>query len=144
MLIRSVNIQDMAGLYALECNAFGDHCFPDFFFRQALDLWPSLLLVAEPDAGALAGYVLAVPSDQADEAWILSLAVNADFRGQGLGRRLLVDVLAILEAKGFTQIKLTVHPDNPARQLYADLGFREAGFEEAHFGQGEPRVLMVR
>ena len=144
MWIRSGHVNDMADLYALERNAFGEHCFPDFFFRQALDLWPSLLLVAEAGAGELAGYVLAAPGELAGEAWILALAVNAECRGLGIGRRLLMDMLAVLEEKGFAQIKLTVHPDNPAKRLYVELGFREAGYEPGYFGPGEPRMLMIR
>lgn len=142
MPIRTATKGDLAAIYALERAAFGDHCYPDFFFRQALDLWPACLLVAEDDDGALAGYGLAGAG--AGDGWILSLAVAESCRGRGLGKALLQQALRAMEADGCRAVRLTVAPDNPALGLYLSLGFMEERREEDYFGPGEPRLVLVR
>jgi ribosomal protein S18 acetylase RimI-like enzyme len=53
------------------------------------------------------------------------LAVHPDFRGQGIGRRLLQAVAAHARATGCCRVTLEVRIDNsPARQLYLSEGFR--------------------
>ncbi|WP_346350816.1 N-acetyltransferase [Oceanimonas sp. AH20CE76] len=143
MTIRTAIKGDLAAVYGLECAAFGSHGYPDFFLRQAWDLWPGSLLVAESESELL-GYVLAGRGESATEGWILSLAVTPAAQGRGLGRQLLQAAVAVLEEQGCARIKLTVLPDNPALQLYQRLGFAEAGRENDYFGPGEPRLLMVR
>lgn len=143
MRIRTATRGDLAAIYALERAAFGGHCYPDFFFRQALDLWPGYLLVAEDD-GALAGYGLGGTGVAPDEGWILSLAVAASCRGRGFGKALLRQATGVLAAGGCRVVRLTVAPDNPALGLYLSLGFVEERREEAYFGPGEPRLVLVR
>ncbi|WP_019934336.1 GNAT family N-acetyltransferase [Oceanimonas smirnovii] len=143
MKIRAATKADLAEVYQLECVAFGEHGYPYFFLRQAWDLWPGSLLVAESER-ELQGYVLAGRGEKVNEGWILSLAVAPAARGRGLGRQLLQAAVTALEERGCARIKLTVLPDNPALQLYQSLGFVEAGRENDYFGPGEPRLVMVR
>jgi ribosomal-protein-alanine N-acetyltransferase len=143
MNIRTAVKKDLTAVHGLERDGFGDHGYPDFFLRQAWDLWPGSLLVAE-EKSELLGYVLAGRGEAATEGWILSLAVAPAARGQGLGRRLLQAAVTALESQGCERIKLTVLPDNPALHLYRSLGFTEAGREEDYFGPGEPRLVMVK
>lgn len=57
---------------------------------------------------------------------IFVIAVDPDFHGRGLGRRLTVAGLAHLASKGIDAGMLFVEHDNePAMALYTDLGFRE-------------------
>ncbi|MCO5180903.1 MAG: GNAT family N-acetyltransferase [Candidatus Promineofilum sp.] len=52
----------------------------------------------------------------------LSIAVAPDYRGQGIGTRLLARLLQ--EAAGrYASVPLSVAPGNPAAQLYERLGF---------------------
>ncbi|WP_341504109.1 N-acetyltransferase [Gallaecimonas sp. GXIMD4217] len=143
MKIRSCRKADLAAVHALEVAVFGDHVYPDFFFRQALDLWPDSLLVAETTDGTLSGYVLGAPDQQPGVAWILSLAVSPQARGQGLGKRLTEQLLANFRRLGYQRVKLTVHPDNGAIGLYERLGFKTLGSESDYFGADEPRHLMA-
>jgi GNAT superfamily N-acetyltransferase len=57
--------------------------------------------------------------------YVQDLYVGEQVRGHGLGRRLLAEVAATAEARGYTRIDLSVLDWNPARQFYERLGFAE-------------------
>src|SRR5690606_37547358 len=130
-------------LTAVEREAFGDEAYHAFFFRQAHDLWPELLRVAEASSGDIAGYVLAAPAARPGEAWVLSAAVRAAHRGRGLGAALMEDVQGVLSSRGARAVYLTVAPGNAgAVRLYRRLGFEVEREEADYFGPGERRLVM--
>lgn len=133
--------QDLKAIDALEQQCFAGHCYPDFFFRQALDCWPDGFLIAKDSEANVIGYLLASNSGKSDVAWVLSIAVSECARGKGIGTKLISALLNQLPVE-INQINLTVAPDNPAKALYLRCGFAENGFEADYFGEGEPRLLM--
>jgi mycothiol synthase len=75
----------------------------------------------------VAGYLWPHPVDisRPGKVRIHMLGINPRFRGQGLGRSLLLFFLAKLRAEGFEQVELTVDSENTAaRRLYLSLGFQ--------------------
>ena len=56
----------------------------------------------------------------------LSIAVTPEYRGRGIGTRLLTQLLRGA-AKHFTAVSLSVAADNPALRLYRRLGFEIVG-----------------
>ncbi len=85
----------------------------------------------------------------ADEAEILSIAVEAKHRGRGLSRNLLLTHLGHLAGYGVRTVFLEVEENNqPARRLYDRAGFAVAGRRERYYKQpgGEQlnAVLMRR
>ncbi|MCE9679746.1 GNAT family N-acetyltransferase [Shewanella sp. AS1] len=137
---RAATKADLAQIVSLELQLFGDHGYPDFFFRQCIDCWPNGLRLATLD-GRITGYILITPSEQTDLAWILSLAVDTEFQGRGIGWGLVKDAIASLSEK-MTRVKLTVDPNNPAVNLYLALGFVEQEIESDYFGPGQARIVM--
>jgi ribosomal-protein-alanine N-acetyltransferase len=83
----------------------------------------------------LAGFVISrMASDQAE---ILSIAVAAPHRGQGLARTLLDVHMRRLVAYGISSLFLEVDERNaPARRLYAGFGFHEVGRRESYYADG--------
>lgn len=144
MNIRTATKADMAQIFQLEQAAFGAHCYPDFLFRQLLDLWPNYLLVAEHDTSPLAGFVVGGIGERRHQGWILSLAVAEQARGAGIGKMLLQQAIDRLIADGCQQIRLTVHPENSAAGLYHALGFEHETTEPDYFGPNEPRHVLLR
>ena len=133
---------DLPALAALERAVFAHEVYPGFFFRQAHDLWPRWLLVARDEAGAVTGYVLGAPAAEAGRAWLLSAATAPDARGRGVGARLLQRLLEGMASEDIRDVRLTVHPDNPARRLYERTGFAPVAQDAAYFGPGEPRLVL--
>lgn len=60
---------------------------------------------------------------QAGEFYLDSLAVLPPFRGQGIGKQLLLHAIKELTAEKNQAVTLVVLPDNPARKLYESIGF---------------------
>ncbi len=78
----------------------------------------------------------------ADEAEILSIAIDADQRGRGLSRNLLLTHLGHLAGRGVRRIFLEVEENNaPARRLYESCGFAIVGRRERYYQQASGEQL---
>jgi len=72
----------------------------------------------------------------ADEAEILSIAIDSGQRGRGLSRDLLLTISAIWPAGASGRIFLEVEENNqPARRLYERAGFAVVGRRERYYKQ---------
>jgi ribosomal-protein-alanine N-acetyltransferase len=84
----------------------------------------------------------------ADEAEILSIAIDAPYQGRGLSRNLLLTHLGHLAGRGVRTIFLEVEENNrAARRLYERAGFAVAGRRERYYKQtgGEQlNALLMR
>ena len=91
----------------------------------------------------------AVSRMAADEAEILSVAIDPSYRGRGLSRELLLTHLGHLAGRGIRTIFLEVEENNqPARRLYEWAGFSVVGRRERYYqepgGQQLNALLMRR
>ncbi len=90
----------------------------------------------------------AVSRMAADEAEILSIAIDAEERGRGLSRNLLLTHLGHLAGRGVRSVFLEVEENNqPARRLYEWAGFGVVGRRERYYQQagGEQlNALLMR
>jgi glycosyltransferase involved in cell wall biosynthesis/ribosomal protein S18 acetylase RimI-like enzyme len=69
------------------------------------------------------------------DAEVLSIAVDRDARGHGLGRRLSRELLSRLAAIGVDEVKVVVDAANhPANALYESVGFRRTARLQVHRG----------
>ena len=78
----------------------------------------------------------AVSRMAADEAEILSVAIDVDHRGRGFSRDLLLTHLGHLAGHGIRALFLEVEENNqPARKLYERAGFAVIGRRERYYNQ---------
>lgn len=61
---------------------------------------------------------------EGDALGLRDLQLLAEYRGQGIGTWAIVQAQAIAASRGFPRLQLRVYEENPARALYARLGFR--------------------
>ncbi|MDB5485035.1 MAG: rimI, partial [Tardiphaga sp.] len=84
----------------------------------------------------------------ADEAEILSIAIDSKQRGRGLSRDLLHTHLGHLAGRGVRTVFLEVEENNqPARKLYQRAGFAVVGRRERYYrepGGAELNALVMR
>jgi ribosomal-protein-alanine N-acetyltransferase len=123
-------------------------CFPDS--------WPSHAFTALLQTGAegfacldsdrMLGLILSRAAG--DEAEILTFAVDPDSRNQGLGKMLLVSLLARLETGAITRLFLEVAEDNEAAlAVYGQTGFIRVGERSGYYidgGAAKTALIMAR
>ena len=110
----------------------GEEVMADPRYAMYLMGWPrpgDYGLVAEQDGpvGA-AWYRTYTEADHvygfvAEDVPELSIAVIASRRHEGIGRRLLVELIEASVAHGYRALSLSVAENNPARRLYESVGF---------------------
>ncbi|MFI5960031.1 GNAT family N-acetyltransferase [Cryptosporangium sp. NPDC051539] len=145
--IRPCTTDDVPAVGAVEADAFAGHdLYPNFVFRQAVDIQGDGFLVAEHVAsGAVVGYVITTASQRdEDQWWIVSLGVMARHRRRGVGSHLTARAEAFGASKRAGGFLLTVDPGNiVALRLYHHLGYSEIARLSGHFGEDEDRLLLA-
>lgn len=80
----------------------------------------------------------------ADELHINNVAIRPAWRRRGLGRALLIEVLAAAALRGASRSTLEVRRSNTAAlNLYAGLGFREAGTRRDYYRNPVEDALIL-
>ncbi|WP_245319219.1 GNAT family N-acetyltransferase [Consotaella salsifontis] len=101
--------------------------------------------IGQPRSEAV-GFILA--RQAADEAEILTVAVDRSARGQGTGRLLMDNALQRLYAERIRHLFLEVDEGNgPARALYRRLRFEEVGRRKGYYtdaGGSHSNALVLR
>ena len=59
-----------------------------------------------------------------DETPSLAIAVKKDYRGQGIGKKLMSKMIELMRSQGYEKLSLSVQKANYASKMYTDLGFR--------------------
>jgi GNAT superfamily N-acetyltransferase len=89
--------------------------------------------------GAVVGFAAWVPTPGAVE--LEDLFVDPDQMQRGVGRALVLDVVAIASSQGANRVEVTANPD--ARVFYAKVGFVADGYVHTTFGPGVRMHLDV-
>jgi ribosomal protein S18 acetylase RimI-like enzyme len=91
-----------------------------------IDNGAEVAVAAEHDSDRPVGYITCHFQRESKTGWIHNMAVAAECRGQGLGRRLLEHALARFRAEGMTIAQIeTIEQNAIGCHLYPALGFRE-------------------
>ena len=139
--LRKATTQDIPNLLKIEQGVAGTKIYSPMLTEKEWmeELQKSTVYVIEKD-GVIVGDI-SYEKKNNDHAYISGFAVDPRFQHQGIGREALMQILT--ELKNMKRVDLLVHPENPAIKLYESFGFTYESREENHFGDGEPRVLMV-
>lgn len=129
-MIRQMTQTDIPAVVQLENVCFLDawsECLIAESFHGSLDHW-----YLEEEAGRLCGYcVLRVI---AGEGEIQRIAVRPDCRKQGIGRKLMEQMVRTAREQGVGEITLEVRCSNQAAIcLYESWGFRKEGIRKDYY-----------
>jgi ribosomal-protein-alanine N-acetyltransferase len=136
---------DAAALSALHAASFSRGWSEDEMERLLLDL--NVIAHRAVMNGRVSGFILSRRA--ADEAEILSVAVDRRKQGNGIARALLDLNLRRLAGLGVRTVFLEVDENNvPARKLYARAGFEPAGRRAGYYvdarGNTSPALVLRR
>lgn len=133
-MIREAALEDLAEMARIHAL-----CFAKAWDEAALgDMLKSPGIVGLIAPG---GFVLARVA--ADEAEVLTIAVDPAARRRGTGRALLAEAVSAVQAKGARTMFLEVACANSAaRALYGLLGFHNVGRRKSYYEGGEDALIL--
>lgn len=144
-MLRRATADDVAAIMVLERAIFIDDAWPEDAMRREVESAHTHYLVAVDDAApdVVLGYAGLLAGRGSGEGDIQTIAVDAEHRGAGLGRVLMLALIDEARRRGAARLFLEVRADNPvARALYASLGFVEVGIRPRYYRHGIDAVLM--
>ena len=138
--VERMTTSDVMQVYALERSCFTAPWDLSSYYREMQNPTAYYLVVRVNDRLAGYGGMWAI----GDEAHVVTLAVQRDYRRRGLGRLLLQGLLAEARRRGVTQVTLEVRVSNVAAQgLYAQFGFHVIGHRRRYYpDNGEDAAVM--
>ena len=141
--IRQMTIKDIPLVYEIERKSF-PHPFGEVLIGSLYFGAPELCFVLELN-GKMIGFLLGGYTPIPRQAHILSFAILESFRGEGLGKKLLIHFLNQLEILEFNCVKLEVNVDNKrAIELYESLQFIIESKIRKYYQDKSDAYLMVR
>jgi ribosomal-protein-alanine N-acetyltransferase len=109
---------------------------PDSYYLVARD---------DPDGALIAYGGLRASEVVHHQGDIQTLAVSPNYRGNGLGRRLLGELLTEAWRRGVAEVLLEVRADNdPAIRLYSREGFHEIARRPGYYQPGCIDAIVMR
>ena len=76
---------------------------------------------------------------------MMNIAVSPDYRRQGIGEKLVTELVEGLKVRGNHSLMLEVRASNiPAQKLYEKLGFRLVGRRPRYYHNPKEDALILR
>lgn len=140
MICRSMNANDIEGVYEVEKSAFDDP-------------W-SLSAIKNELKNALARYIVAVEDEKIvgyigswyiiDEAHIINFAVHKEHRGKHIGDKLMSCFIEKCEKDDIDSITLEVRKSNEiAKNLYKKYGFKPGGIRKEYYKDNKEDAIIM-
>jgi ribosomal-protein-alanine N-acetyltransferase len=140
--ISRFRLADLKDILDIESAAFRKDAYPADVFSELHQEFPDYFLVAK-SSGSVVGYVASFLDGR--DAEIVSIAVHPNHQRHGIGRALMMHMLAKLTVIGIRRATLTVRPTNrPAMRLYSTLGFRCVRRISQYYSDGSDAIEMQK
>lgn len=141
VLIRDIMIEDIDRICEIENKSF-------------VTPWSKNAFIDEVSNNKLADYVVVVLNNEIvgyggmwiilDEAHVTNIAIDPDFRGNGLGNVLVEGILNKCKQREIKKITLEVRQhNNPALSLYKKYGFCECGIRKGYYTDTKEDAIIM-
>ncbi|MCW3481431.1 ribosomal protein S18-alanine N-acetyltransferase [Neisseriaceae bacterium JH1-16] len=141
LTLRIAAATDLSLMAALEARSTA-HPWSEGQYRGSFESGHQLLIAQNgADIVGLAVIMLVL-----DEAHLLNIVIDQDWQGQGLGRRLLGQLMQRERQQGALRMFLEVRESNTiARALYESIGFSECGIRKHYYRaeQGREHAILM-
>ena len=140
IVIEKMKSDDIANVVEVEIKSF-EIPWSKESFENELKNKLALYLVAKVEEKAV-GYVGVWKIF--DEGHITNVAVHPDFRGQGLAKSLISELLYLCRKDGITSFTLEVRESNiVAQSLYKSFGFVESGKRKGYYSDNNEDAIIM-
>lgn len=144
MTLRDATPDDLDAIMAIENRSFPTDAWSSETMAAELASPHGRYLVDEHD-GAVVGYGGVRALLGSADADIQTIALLAEYRGQGRGRALLRALLAAAVERGAREVFLEVRADNPtAEGLYLAEGFEELARRPHYYQPDDVDAIVMR
>jgi ribosomal protein S18 acetylase RimI-like enzyme len=135
--------RDLNALRVLEKACFPQDAWPLIDLIGVLS-FPNILRLKATRVGMMVGFIAADVKLKEHMAWIATIGVMPEQRGQGVGKTLL-DACEAQLPRAVDTIRLSVRASNqPAIQLYQGAGYRQMGNWPRYYEDGESALVMEK
>ncbi len=138
--IRTVSLSDMNRLYYIEI-----HSFKSPFSMETLSKLaqiPNIIYLVAEIKQFIVGQI--ITSLRANEAHIISIVIDKDYRRRGFGSILLKKTIEKLHEKKITKLKLEARVGNKsAISFYEKFNFKPVKTKISYYSDGEDALEMV-
>jgi ribosomal-protein-alanine N-acetyltransferase len=142
MKLIEATIQDVPMLLEIEKTARGLKIYSGCFTEQEIEEWLGNDIVFLIENDDLIVGSLSYEIKDKNHARISGFVIKPKFQKQGFAKQALK--LLFQKLNNFRKLSLDVHPDNHIVGLYESLGFKRQSLVEDYYGDGEPRLVMVK
>ncbi len=129
--IRNFNLGDLDEVLEIEKLSFPKDAYTKSLFKEFYKFFSEGFFVAEIK-GKIVGYIFGYI--YRDEGEIVSISVHPDYRGLGIGNKLMETFISLLKNKGGKRCFLQVRVSNiTAIEFYKKLGFKILKREKRYY-----------
>jgi ribosomal-protein-alanine N-acetyltransferase len=141
LVFRFMTLEDIPSVLVIEREAFTLPWSPEAFVNELTHNHFARYMVMDYN-GDIIGY--GGMWTIMDEAHITNIAVREDFRGKGLGERLLRELQRTAAFFGSNSMTLEVRVSNErAQNLYRKLGFKSSGIRPGYYSDNHEDALIM-
>lgn len=143
--LRHASSADLSAIMRIENETFGPDAWSHVTMFTEIDSEHNYYLVAEDPEARIIGYAGLFTPASAGTADVQTVAVTASHQGRGVGRNLMIKLLAEARVRHVEHVFLEVRTNNkPAITLYESLGFIEIDRRLRYYGDGGDAIVMSR
>ncbi len=141
-LVQTVEPELVKRLVELEIDAFGLGGMNEWHLVPLIRHGRIYISRQNDEIVGLIQYMLDWSSPQ--KAYMVGVSVDKEWRGHGIGTKLLKESFSMLSQENIQEIELTVDPKNVAAVTVYEkkLGFIIQELRENEYGEGENRLVM--
>jgi [ribosomal protein S18]-alanine N-acetyltransferase len=138
---RKMKVGDLHKILEIESKSFATPWTYDAFYNELHTNQFAHYVVAEVDDEIIGYCGLWVIID---EGHITNIAILPEYRGKGLGEKLLVAVMDTAKSLGAETLTLEVRvSNNVAKGLYRKLGFQDGGIRKSYYTDNFEDALVM-
>ncbi|PMB77169.1 MAG: ribosomal-protein-alanine N-acetyltransferase [Fervidicoccus fontis] len=141
--IESASMRDLKEVYEIELSSFPRYPYSISVLVSFLTLFPELFLIARHEeriVGYIAGFM-----EKEDRGHIASIAVRQEYRGRGIGRKLLEEEENKMRNLNVKEVVLEVSENNEvAIRLYTSMGYKKIKRVKNYYPDGSAAFIMKK